>query len=132
MRLRSALQPVARADGWTRRRSVTFIVTLAASGSVTFAAASAGLSRKSANALKTGGSAFASLWERTLEARKASRRDRVEGDNPRPCDTINFVNLRAPDRSIAMAGRGRFFANLQLRLPGASSPRRISQGSCQE
>jgi hypothetical protein len=126
MRIRSASLRLARAGGWTCRRRVTFSVTLAAGGSVTFAAASAGLSRKSANALKTGGSAFASLWERT------SRRDRVEGDNPRPCDTINFVNLRAPDRSIAMAGRGRFFANLQLRLPGASSPERISQGSCQE
>jgi hypothetical protein len=55
-----------------------------------------------------------------------------KGDTANPRNTINIINLRAPDRSIASAGRDRFFANLHLRLPGASSLERISQGSCQD
>ena len=132
MRVRASPQRPGRADGWTDRRRVTFIVTLAASGSVTFAAVSAGLSRKSAYALKKRDSAFASLWERALEVGKASRRGSAEGGNANPRGTVNMVNLRAADRSIASAGRDRFFANLQLRLSGASSPERIRQGSCQD
>jgi hypothetical protein len=132
MRTRSTPHRRARADGWTDRKRVGFIVTLAAGGSVTFAAASAGLSRKSAYALKKRDSTFASLWKRALEAGKASQRGAVKGDTANPRNTINIVNLRAPDRSIASAGRGRFFANLQLRPPGASSPKQISQGSCQD
>lgn len=132
MRIRSAPQRRARADGWTGRKRVTFIVTLAASGSVTFGAAAAGLSRKSAYALRKRDSAFASLWERALEAGKVSHRGPVKRDTVNPRDTVNMVNLRTPDRSIASAGRDRFFANLQLRLSGASLPERISQGSCQD
>jgi len=132
MSIRTSPQRRARADGWTDRKRVTFIVTLVASGSVTFAAASAGPSRKSAYALRDRDSAFASLWERALEAGKASHRGRVKGDTANPRDTVNMVNLRAPDRSNASAGRDRFFANLQLRLSSASSPERIRQGSCQD
>ena len=132
MRIRTSPQRCTRADGWTDRKRVTFIVTLAASGSVTFAAASACLSRKSAYALKKRDSAFASLWVRALDAAKASHRGTVKDDTANPRNTVNMVNLRAPNRSIASAGRGRFFANLQLRPPGASSPKRIGQGSCQD
>ena len=132
MSIRTSPQRRARADGWTDRKRVTFIVTLVASGSVTFAAASAGLSRKSAYALRNRDSAFASLWERALEAGKASYRGRVNGDTANPRDTVNLVNLRTPDRSAASAGCDLFFANLQLRLSGASSPERIRQASCQE
>jgi hypothetical protein len=132
MRTRSTPQRRARTDGGTDCKRVTFIVTLAASGSVTFAGASAGLSRKSACALKKRDNAFASLWLRALEAEKASHRGPVKGDTANPRDTVDIVNLRAPDRSIVSAGRDRFFANLQLRLSGASLPERIRQGSCQE
>jgi hypothetical protein len=120
MRIRSAPRRRARADGWINHRRVTFIVTLAASGSVTFTSASAGLSRKSAYALKKRDSAFASLWERALEVGKASRRGSAEGDNANPRGTVNMVNLRAPDRSIASA-RTRPF----LRQPAIASVRRI-------
>jgi len=132
MSIRTSPQRRARADGWTDRKRVTFIVTLAASGSVTFAAASAGLSRKSGYALRNRDSASASLWERALEAGKASHRGRVKGETANPRDTVNLVNLRTPDRSAASAGCDLFFANLQLRLSGASSPERIRQASCQE
>ena len=132
MRTRSTPQRRTRADGWTDCKRVTFIVTLAASGSVTFAAASAGLSRKSGYALRNRDSASASLWERALEAGKASHRGRVKGETANPRDTVNLVNLRTPDRSAASAGCDLFFANLQLRLSGASLPERISQGSCQD
>ena len=132
MRTRSTPHRRAPADGSTDRKRVGFIVTLAASGSVTFAAASAGLSRKSAYALKKRDCAFASLWKCALEAGESLRPGGSKGDTANPRNTINIVNLRAPDRSIASAGRDRFFANLQLRLPGASSPKRIREGSCQD
>lgn len=51
-----------RAHEWSDARIVTFIVTLAAYRSVTLAAARAGMSRKSAYALKGRNPAFAAAW----------------------------------------------------------------------
>jgi hypothetical protein len=110
-----------RADGWTHSRRVTFCVTLAASGSVTFAAASAGLSRKSAYALKKRDAAFASLWNRSLSAAMAARQEicrrAAKGNEfhatPDPRQSINFINRRKAD----IAERDRFFASLEAGLP---------------
>ena len=118
-----------RADGWTEDRRVTFLVALAASGSVTFAAASAGLSRKSAYALKMRGAAFASLWTRSLAAASAARNEacRVaakgneDHNKPDPLQPINFINRRKAD----IAARDRFFAGLEAGLSVAFSPRRV-------
>lgn len=59
----SNIRPRIRRDGWTNGKRVTFFVTLAATGSVTSACASVGLSRKSAYALRKRDRTFASLWE---------------------------------------------------------------------
>jgi hypothetical protein len=65
-------------DGeWTAGKSVTFIVTLAAIGDVTLAARAAGMSRKSAYALRSRDPAFAAAWAAAL---RASSRRPVEGD----------------------------------------------------
>jgi hypothetical protein len=63
-----------RAGEWTPDRVVTFIVTLAATGSVTLAARESGMSRKSAYALKSRDPAFASAWAAAARARAAGSR----------------------------------------------------------
>ena len=57
-----------RSGEWTQGRAVTFIVTLAATRSVTLAARAAGMSRKAAYALKSRDSAFASAWNAAIAA----------------------------------------------------------------
>ena len=109
--------PPTRHDGWTKPRRVTFLVTLAASGNVTFAAAAAGLSRKSAYALRKRNGAFASLWDRSLAAATAARaevrRRAAEGNKaharPAPRRQVNLVNRRDADASE----RDRFFQSLR-------------------
>lgn len=55
-----------RVGEWTESKAVTFIVTLAASRSVTLAAARAGMSRKAAYLLKRRDTSFASAWQAAL------------------------------------------------------------------
>ena len=62
-----------RLGEWTSDKVVTFIVTLAVSQSVTLAARSAGLSRKSAYALRARDPAFAGAWNAAVKARSARR-----------------------------------------------------------
>jgi hypothetical protein len=70
-----------RSGEWTPVKAVTFIVTLAASRSVTLAAHEAGMSRKSAYALKDRDRAFAEAWDAALKAREANRpKARAKGD----------------------------------------------------
>ena len=66
-----------RAREWSPERAVTFIVTLAATRSVTLAARAAGMSRKSAYALRGRDAAFASAW---LAAVRAAAPRLVQGD----------------------------------------------------
>lgn len=69
-----------RSGEWTPDRAVTFIVTLAASRSVTLAARAAGMSRKSAYGLKARDRAFAAAWTAAVRAGAASslQGDKVE------------------------------------------------------
>ena len=55
-----------RPHEWSNVKAVTFIVTLAALRSVTLAADRAGMSRKSAYALKSRDPAFAAAWVAAL------------------------------------------------------------------
>ena len=57
-----------RRDGWTIRRQLTFLDTLASTRSITAAARAAGMSRESAYRLRNRASAFAAAWDRTLAA----------------------------------------------------------------
>jgi hypothetical protein len=72
-----------RATEWSPAKAVTFIVTLAASRSVTLAARAAGISRKSAYALKSRDPLFASAWAKALAAtrrkREGNKVEEVEG-----------------------------------------------------
>ena len=124
---RSADPPRARRDGWTNSRRVTFFVTLAATGSVTFAASSVGMSRKSAYALRKRDATFASLWQRAISMRRTTIRAKpTEGNRTTPT-----VSLATPSTDInvatAQSERDLFFAGLQKRLSGASLRPRIGK-----
>jgi hypothetical protein len=80
-----------RADGWTPERRVTFCVNLAGSRSVTFAAASVGLSRKAANALRKRDPDFAALWQSAL---CAARTMRAQGNAAEPRRTSTSPSRR--------------------------------------
>ena len=62
MHLLSRPRRPRRPGDWTSAQAVTFIVTLAATRSVTLAARAAGMSRKSAYALRQRDPAFAFAW----------------------------------------------------------------------
>lgn len=68
MHLLSRPRRPRRSGDWTPDRAVTFIVTLAATRSVTLAARAAGMSRKSAYALKSREPAFAAAWMAAMNA----------------------------------------------------------------
>ena len=123
------------AGGWSGARIVTFIITLAASGRVTRAAAATGLSRKSSYALRRRDPAFARLWDQAIAAHRQARvgansrdgrgRGRGNGDEvdkvdappspPAPGDT------RSNRRAWADAHRDGFFAGLRQSRPTVPS-----------
>ena len=110
-----------RADGWTPERRVTFCVNLAGSRSVTFAAASVGLSRKAAYALRKRDPGFAALWRSALSATRTSQ---AKGNAAEPRRTVNKPpregNRSDRAQRLAEAERDLFFATL-----GKTSARRI-------
>ena len=63
-----------RSGQWTSPAAVTFIVTLAATRSVTLAAREARMSRKSAYALRSRDAAFAFAWAAAVNASENARR----------------------------------------------------------
>ena len=90
---------------WTSDRAVTFIVTLAASRNVTLAARAAGMSRKSAYALRGRDSVFAAAWNAALSARR-------EGDEVDEVDDPRFLSIRGNRRAADERLRDAFFARL--------------------
>ena len=74
MHLLSTPRRLPRPNEWARGKAVTFIVTLAATRSVTLAAREAGMSRKSAYALKARDAAFGQAWDAALKTRLAYAR----------------------------------------------------------
>jgi len=116
-----------RAGEWTGDKAVTFIVTLAATGSVTLAAGSARMSRKSAYALKTRDPAFAAAWGLALNAaaRRPGQGNKVEEVHEPPVppsqgDTGAAMPgaWRAGDTGAAMPGAGRA-GDTGAAMPGA-------------
>ena len=115
MHLLSRPRRARRSSDWSPAKAVTFIVTLAAHRSVTLAAAEAGMSRKSAYALKVRDLAFAAAWNAALRNRKTRRQgdkvEEVEGppDSSSQGNTLH-AGLRAdrrPDGLFAGLGRSR-------------------------
>ena len=115
-----------RAHEWSSDRAVTFLVTLAAHGSVTLAASAAGMSRKSAYALKARDPAFACAWQSALAARRAQRKgDKVEELEGAPNRTSQGdTAARTHDRQFLSRSvlRDRFFARLVELRDGAEAP----------
>ena len=114
-----------RAQEWDSGKAVTFLVTLAANGSVTLAAGKAGMSRKSAYALKDRDPIFARAWQSALAARRPRREgDKVEevdgAPNPsRQGDTA--AGTRDRELLSRSALRDRFFASLAELRHGAEA-----------
>ena len=105
--------PTPPAPRWTAERRVTFCLALAASGSVTFAAASAGLSRKSAYARKGRDAGFAAWWDEALAAAAAAKNPRCQrrqGDEVEEVDdppvSPGHDNSRDARRAVARATPG--------------------------
>jgi hypothetical protein len=100
-----------RSGEWTQGRAVTFIVTLAATRSVTLAARAAGMSRKAAYALKSRDHAFASAWNAAIAANRPAK---PQGNKVEEIDGLPFSpgqgNRRS--RSFDAALRDRFFSSL--------------------
>jgi len=120
-----------RAHEWSDAKAVTFIVTLAATRSVTLAARAAGMSRKSAYAAKSRDPAFAAAWSAAAGVRSTARREGDKSDSsdrppvaPRDGNRRARFGARRPD---AFA-RDLFFAELARRTrdsaelaPGATA-----------
>jgi hypothetical protein len=79
-----------RHDGWTPKRQLDFLAVLARTRSVTAAASSVGVSRKSAYRLRArhDGALFAALWDRALEGH----------------ELINFAPRRRSETSVISRG----------------------------
>ena len=113
-----------RSHEWNAGTAVTFIVTLAATGSVTLAARASGMSRKSAYALRKRDAAFAASWNAALEANEGHKMDEVDGPpistgqgNSRTAAAASLLSI---DRRRALRGfdtlrRDAFFARLAAR-----------------
>jgi hypothetical protein len=120
-----------RSGEWTEAKAVTFTVTLAASRSVTFAAARAGMSRKAAYSLKRRDSSFASAWHDALSVLIDPRRCRAkcsaQGDKIDEIDSPRFRRRRGYRKGRALDGpfdaimRDLFFATIANRS-GADCP----------
>ena len=120
--------PRIRRDGWTNSSRVTFFVTLAATGRVTFAAASVGMSRKSAYALRKRDATFAALRERAVAMRRTTARARPgEGNSNRPAVGLATPSTGINSAAAAASERDLFFASLQKRLSGVSLRPRIGK-----
>ena len=115
-----------RPHEWSNGKIVTFLVTLAASRSVTLAARAAGMSRKSAYALKSRDPAFADAWAKALRASKGHKVEEIEGVPVSP--TQGDAATRAAPSNVSTGQRGgederrrqnafrdRFFAQLASR-----------------
>ena len=111
MRFLSASPRPRRSGEWTPERAVTFIVTLAATQSVTLAARAAAMSPKSAYALKSRDPEFAFAWSAAM---RVSKGNKVEEEGP-PIPS-GHGNM-SPSRS----GRERAFAGLLASLREAPS-----------
>lgn len=101
-----------RSGEWTSDKAVTFIVTLAATHSVTLAARCAGMSRKSVYALKARDRAFAAAW---AAAAKAGTPASIQGDKLEEVHAPP-VSTGQGDRLPSRQDRERSFVGLMTAL----------------
>ena len=112
MHLLSRPRRPLRSGEWTSAKAVTFIVTLAATRSVTLAAREAGMSRKSAYALQARDPAFATAWAAAVKAGAGISRqgDKVEEVH------VPRVSTSHGDRPPSRSDRERAFVRLVARI----------------
>jgi len=124
-----------RSHEWDAGRAVTFIVTLAARRSVTLAATAAGMSRKSAYALKDRDPLFAAAWNAALKAREGDKAHKAdtpppatpEGDIRTPMGpSVSAANPTDEARRFAELQRDLFFARLRQQGAKPGGPRQVS------
>ena len=107
-----------RAGEWTEGKAATFVVTLAVSRSVTLAASRAGMSRKSAYALKRRDTGFAAAWIAALATGEEPALNSVQGakvgevDDPRISKAQGNNAPALTSRAADAKSRDRFFATL--------------------
>jgi hypothetical protein len=101
-----------RSGEWTPAKAVTFIVTLAATRSVTLAAREAGMSRKSAYALKARDPAFAAAW---AAAAKAGARVSMHGDKVEEVEGVSIPSAHG-DILLSRLDRERSFVRAMAAL----------------
>ena len=100
-----------RPGEWSRGKAVTFIVTLAATQSVTLAAREAGMSRKSAYAFRARDAAFAQAWAVALDAGRAKAAEGDKAKHAAPSTSSTRQSVVGAVRQDA-ARRDLFFARL--------------------
>ena len=98
-----------RAGDWNAGKAVTFIVTLAATRTVTLAARAAGMSRRSAYVLYKRDSAFAAAWDAAFAVRQGNKVDEV--DDP-PISIVQGNSRPRTTRVLDALRRDRYFARL--------------------
>ena len=124
-----------RPHEWDAGKAVTFIVTLAARRSVTLAATAAGMSRKSAYALRDRDPLFAAAWSAALKAREGDKAHKADtpppaspkGDRRTPAAApVRAANPSDEARRFAELQRDLFFARLRQRVPKPRPPHQVS------
>lgn len=95
MKLISRQRRPRRTGEWTDAKAVTFIVTLAATQSVTLSAHRSGMSRKAAYALKSRDPAFAGAWNASLAAGRPVKR---QGDKVKEVHASPFSHRQSNTR----------------------------------
>lgn len=111
-----------RSGDWTPAKAVTFIVTLAATQSVTLAAKAAGMSRKAAYSLKSRDRAFASAWKAALAVKRPAR---TQGNKVHEVDgrRVSPGQGNRLFRSFGAELRGQFLSALTANRPASVARR---------
>ena len=110
-----------RPGEWSRGKAVTFIVTLAATQSVTLAAREAGMSRKSAYAFRARDAPFAHAWDVALGASRAEAAEGDKAERTAPSTSSSRQGVSDPAGQDA-ARRYLFFARLAATRTLGSTP----------
>ena len=122
MPLLSRARRTRRPKEWNEGAAVTFIVTLAASRSVTLAARAAGMSRKSVYALRDRDPVFAAAWAAALRAGEGDKVEEVKDPPGSPVQGDSAVTALRSRRTTGLADAARrdaYFGRLAGRLAAA-------------
>ena len=116
----------SRPAEWTKSKAIAFIVTFASTGTVTFAAREAGMSRKVAYALERRDFLFARSWDAAKRIAERIHGAETEG-NSRRAAAPSTSSIRSVGRLVSSPGPERVDRlRAACRFDGESGLRRIS------